>query len=140
MSKKQMSEMERAVGSEEHMEGACELLLLVSAVSVDAPGAAMCKTTVAGTDSYVQWLRKLVSGMEESTTYQEIFNKGVAIGLAKVRRKEARKLLVLAGKEHLGVPDAAVRRKLRTFDLNRLHLLARHVLRVRSWRDLLAVE
>jgi len=97
-------------------------------------------------EAMIQSVRKEVSEMEESITYQEILKKGEAKGeargeargVAKGRLEEARELLVLMGKERLGAPDAASRRKLRAIDnLDRLHELALVIGKARSWKDLL---
>jgi hypothetical protein len=90
-------------------------------------------------------IKKEVSEMEESITYQEIIKKGEARGEARGkaegRVEEAREFLVLMGTERLGPPDAASRRKLRAIDdLSRLHQLGLLTDKVGSWKELLAAK
>ncbi|MBI4566949.1 MAG: hypothetical protein HY719_00975, partial [Planctomycetes bacterium] len=53
----------------------------------------------------------------------------------------AREMVLTLGEERLGKPAAGVRRALNAIDDHRrLRLLARKVLRARSWRELLGGE
>lgn len=88
-------------------------------------------------NAVIQTIRKEVSEMEESITYQEILNKGQA----KWRLEEARDFLVLMGTNRLGPPTAAALRKLHAIeDLGRVHRLGLQINAVGSWKDLLAVK
>ena len=75
-----------------------------------------------------------VRKMRDSTTYQAILDEGRAEG----QTKEARKLLLLLGRRHIGEPDATVEAALQAItDLERLELLIERVLEVASWQELL---
>jgi predicted transposase YdaD len=83
-----------------------------------------------------------VQKMRDSTTYQFILDEGRAEGLikgeARGRADEARKMLLLFGRKHLGEPGAAVEAAVQAIsDLERLELLAERVTDVKSWQELL---
>jgi hypothetical protein len=86
-------------------------------------------------EAIIQSVKREVSEMEESITYQEIITKGKVEG----RLEEARQFLALMGASRLGPPSASVRRKLDAIDeLDRLHQLGLLIDKVQSWKDLLA--
>src|SRR5262245_28149895 len=85
--------------------------------------------------------------MRESVTYQAILEEGMAEGIAKgiaegVKKgavAEAKKLILLLGKERLGPPDTQTVATLEeTNDLNRLEEMWMRLLRANSWQELLA--
>jgi hypothetical protein len=72
--------------------------------------------------------------MKGSVTYQAILREGREEGALA----EARRMLLLAGAEHLGAPDAASRAALeRIQDVERLEKLITRVFRAADWRKLL---
>jgi predicted transposase YdaD len=72
--------------------------------------------------------------MKESVTYQAIMAKGIAQGLAE----EARRILLVQGEDRFGAPDAATRAALEAItDVAQLEQLARRLLHVSSWPELL---
>jgi hypothetical protein len=76
--------------------------------------------------------------MRDSTAYQMILDEGRAEGLTRGRSEEARKLLLLFGRKHLGEPGATVLAAVQAItDLGRLELLAERLTEVKSWQDLL---
>lgn len=84
-----------------------------------------------------------VPGMEESTTYQEIREKGEARGEARgeVRGRiaEARSLLFKFGGKRFGAPDASTQAALEAIaTIEELERLADRFLEVESWQELLA--
>jgi predicted transposase YdaD len=85
--------------------------------------------------SVIHELLKGVPGMEESTTYQEILEKGEARG----RITEARALLLKFGGKRFGVPDASTQAALEAItSIEELERLADRLLEVESWQELLA--
>jgi predicted transposase YdaD len=75
-----------------------------------------------------------VLAMKESVTYQAIVEEGKVEG----RTEEARKNLLLAGKELLGKPDAATRAVINGMtDLQQLEGLLQRACHVQSWQELL---
>ena len=83
--------------------------------------------------------------MKESTTYQAILEEGEAIGVAKGEAKgkaeEARKLLLLQGREQFGEPPAKIVAQLDALtDLVRLEALMVRLLHVKTWEELLGVN
>src|SRR5438132_13573649 len=79
-----------------------------------------------------------VIGMEESVTYQAILARGMAEGQAKGALEEARKTLVLLGRERFGAPRAKVREAIKGItDLERLERLQVRLLKAASWEELL---
>jgi predicted transposase YdaD len=80
-------------------------------------------------------LLKGVRGMEESVTYQEIIEKGMAKGEAN----EARRILLRVGTKAFGTPDEATQAAIAEIrDREQLEALAERVLEVKNWHELLA--
>jgi predicted transposase YdaD len=76
-----------------------------------------------------------VTTMEESSTYQYIVSKGVAKG----RVEGEKRLLLLMGRERLGPPDAETERAIEAITgIEQLEQLARRLMYVSSWEELLA--
>lgn len=76
-----------------------------------------------------------VHTMKDSVTYQAIVEEGVEKG----RLEEARQMLLDLGAERLGAPSEEVNAAIRRIaDLERLRQLARKLLRVATWEDLVA--
>jgi predicted transposase YdaD len=89
----------------------------------------------------VQSLLRGVMNMKESTTYQAILEEGEAIGEAKGKAEEARKMLLLQGRERFGEPSAKVVALLDAVtDLSRLEALLIRLLHVKTWDELLRVN
>jgi hypothetical protein len=85
----------------------------------------------------VQSLLRGVVNMKESVTYQAILEEGEAIGKAE----EARKMLLLQGREQFGEPSAKIVALLDAVtDLGRLEALAIRLLHVKNWAELLGVN
>jgi hypothetical protein len=85
-------------------------------------------------DALIDTLLQGVLAMEESVTYQKIIRKGKAEGKAE----EARKILLLLGRDHFGEPSAEVQAVLDALtDVQRLEELALRVHHVGSWQELL---
>ncbi|WP_227255080.1 DUF4351 domain-containing protein [Frigoriglobus tundricola] len=83
--------------------------------------------------------------MEDSTTYQEIFEKGVQMGLEKRMAQENRqlyqKVLLRQGTKRFGDPTPEIAAALEQItDLNRLDHLAERMLDATGWEDLLRSE
>jgi predicted transposase YdaD len=79
-----------------------------------------------------------VQKMRDSTTYQAILEEGFVEGETKGRATEARKLLFLLGRKHLGEPGATVEATVEAItDLPRLELLIDRLTEVKTWQDLL---
>jgi predicted transposase YdaD len=84
-----------------------------------------------------QLLRGVVS-MKESVTYQAILEEGEAKGRAEGAVDELRKVVLLQSRDRFGRPDAQVVAALEGIaDVERLEELARRLLRVGSWQELL---
>ena len=84
--------------------------------------------------------------MRESSTYQAILDegraegltRGRAEGLTRGRAEEARALVLELGSQRYGAPTEQVRATLLAIsDPHRLHSLARRLLDVSSWNELL---
>jgi predicted transposase YdaD len=76
--------------------------------------------------------------MEESTTYQAIIEKGAALGEARGRAEEARRLLLRLGQKQFGPPDEAIQAAVQAnTEVERLEDLAEQLLDVESWQELL---
>ncbi|HEV3384612.1 MAG TPA: hypothetical protein VG097_07345 [Gemmata sp.] len=97
----------------------------------------------------VQTLLRGVMNMKESSTYQAILEEGEAIGIAKGEAKgeakgkaeEARKMLLLMGRDQFGEPPAKIVALLAAVtDLGRLEALAIRLLHVKTWEELLGVN
>lgn len=86
----------------------------------------------------------LLSGvrqMEQSTTYQEIMERGAVRGRREGELTEARSMLLLIGGEKFGAPGPAVTAAVAAItDKARLEALARRVFAAASWDDLLATN
>ena len=75
-----------------------------------------------------------VMQMRESSTYQKILAEGEAEG----RIHEAQNMLLLVGEGRLGKPTASTQRRVRQIqDVNALENIARRILLVETWADLL---
>jgi predicted transposase YdaD len=80
-----------------------------------------------------------VVAMRDSSGYQVILNEGVALGVTKGRVQEALHILLLQGRDRFGEPDPSILAALTaTNDTERLEMLAKRILRVSSWEELLA--
>jgi predicted transposase YdaD len=85
-------------------------------------------------DALIEALLQGVLAMEESVTYQKILHKGRAEGQAE----EARRLLLLVGRDQFGEPSAEVQVALeRIADVGRLEALNLGLRHVSSWEELL---
>jgi predicted transposase YdaD len=82
-----------------------------------------------------------VVNMKESVTYQAILDEGEAIGVAKGKAEDARKLLLLQGRERFGEPSAKIVALLDAVtDLGRLEALLLRLLHAKTWEELLDVN
>ena len=93
----------------------------------------------------VQTLLRGVLSMKESVTYQAILEEGEAIGVikgeAKGKAEEARRMLLLQGRDLLGEPSAKIVAQLDAVtDLARLEALLLRVPHVKTWEELLGVN
>ncbi|HZV08071.1 MAG TPA: hypothetical protein VE999_23515 [Gemmataceae bacterium] len=88
-------------------------------------------------ESLVQRLLQGISTMKESVTYQAIIREGEAKGKAA----EARKMILMQGREKFGEPSSEVEAALSVLsDVNRLEDLGVRLLRVSSWEELLGLN
>ena len=83
--------------------------------------------------------------MKESVTYQAILEEGEAIGVAKGKAEgkaeEARKMLLLQGRDRFGEPSAKIVALLDAVtELRRLEALVIRLLHVKTWEELLGVN
>jgi hypothetical protein len=79
-----------------------------------------------------------VLGMEESVTYQAIIRKGAAMGEARGRAAEARRVLLRLGEKRFGRPAASVKAAVEAItDVERLEALIDQLLDAQSWQELL---
>ncbi len=94
----------------------------------------------------IRELLKGVSGLEESTIYQEILGKGEEIGRVKGREEgrvegreeEARAVLLRIGTKRFGAPEDQVRTAMEAIDsLETLEALIDRLLEVETWQELL---
>jgi hypothetical protein len=103
-------------------------------------------------EALIQTLLKGVSTMMESVTYRAILEKGKAEGEAKGKAEgeakgkaegkaeEARRILLILGRDQFGEPTASARTVLDGLDdLNRLEKLAKRLKQARSWQELLDI-
>ena len=75
--------------------------------------------------------------MKESVTYQAILEEGEAKGKAD----EARKMLLLMGRDRFGEPSAKIAALLDAVtDLSRLEALVIRLLHVKTWAELLGAN
>jgi predicted transposase YdaD len=89
----------------------------------------------------VQTLLRGVVNMKESVTYQAILEEGEAIGVVKGKAEEARRMLLLQGRDRFGEPPAKIVALLdAATDLGRLEALVLRVLHVKTWEELLGVN
>ena len=93
----------------------------------------------------VQSLLRGVVNMKESTTYQAILEEGKAEGVAKGvatgKAEEARKMLLLQGRDRFGEPSAKIVALLDALtDLRQLEALVIPLLHVKTWEELLGVN
>jgi hypothetical protein len=87
----------------------------------------------------IQTLLQGVVAMKESVTYQAILEEGEAKGEARGEANEARKILLLLGRDQFGEPSAKVRATLDGLaDVSRLEELTIRLKHATSWQDLLA--
>jgi hypothetical protein len=85
----------------------------------------------------IQSLLRGVVNMKESVTYQAILEEGEVIGGAK----EARRMLLLQGRDRFGEPSTKIMAHLDAMnDLSRLEALAIRLLHVKSWEELLGAN
>ena len=79
--------------------------------------------------------------MKESVTYQAILQEGRAEGRAEGEADEARKLLLLQGRDQFGEPSAKIVARLDTVtDLGRLEALVLRLRHVKTWEELLGAN
>jgi hypothetical protein len=79
--------------------------------------------------------------MKESVTYQAILEEGAAIGEARGKAEEARKILLLQGRARFGDPPPEVRAALDSMsDVRKLEELTVRLLQAASWQELLALK
>jgi len=97
----------------------------------------------------VQSLLRGVVNMKESTTYQAILKEGkaegkaigIAEGKAEGKAEEARKMLLLQGRDRFGEPSAKIVAQLDAVtDLARLEALGLRLLHVKTWEELLGAN
>jgi hypothetical protein len=93
----------------------------------------------------VQSLLRGLMNVKESDTYQAILEEGEAIGevkgKAKGKAEEARKMLLLQGRDRFGEPSAKILSLLNAVtDLNQLEALGIRLLHVKSWEELLGAN
>jgi hypothetical protein len=93
----------------------------------------------------IQTLLRGVVNMKESVTYQAILEEGEAIGVAKGEAKgkaeEARRMLLLQGRDRFGEPSSKIAALLDAMtDLGRLEALLIRLLHVKTWEELLSVN
>ncbi len=89
----------------------------------------------------IQTLLRGVVNMRESVTYQAILKEGMAEGKAKGKAEEARRVLLLLGREQFGEPSAKIVALLDAVtDLSRLEAMGLRLLHVKTWEDLLGVN
>jgi predicted transposase YdaD len=106
--------------------------------------AAFVLTGLRYPSDFVQHLFRGVKEMRESSTYQAIIEEGVAEGIAKGRAegeiKAATEILVDLGRKRLGNPNDDVLSALDAIKSpERLETMAKSVLDVESWSELLAI-
>jgi hypothetical protein len=93
----------------------------------------------------IQTLLRGVVNMKESVTYQAILKEGKAEGRAEGRAEgkaeEARRMLLLQGREQFGEPPAKIAARLdAATDVSWLEALAIRLLHVKSWDELLGAN
>jgi hypothetical protein len=89
----------------------------------------------------IQMLLRGVVNMKESVTYQAILEEGKAEGEAKGKAEEARRMLLLLGREQFGEPSANIAAQLDAVtDLGRLEALLLRLLHAKTWEELLDVN
>jgi hypothetical protein len=89
----------------------------------------------------LQTLLRGVVNMKESVTYQAILEEGEAMGEAKGKAAEARKMLLLLGRDRFGEPPAKIVALLDAVtELDRLEALMLRLLHVKTWEELLVVN
>jgi hypothetical protein len=89
----------------------------------------------------IESLLRGVITMKESVTYQAILEEGEARGLLKGKvegkAEEARRMLLLFGRDQLGEPSTEVQAHLNTLvDVNQLEVLAKRLRQVSTWEEL----
>jgi hypothetical protein len=88
-------------------------------------------------DALIETLLPGVLAMEESVTYQKIIRKGEARG----KTEEARRILLLLGRDQFGEPSAEVQAALDAVaDVSRLEELTLRLKHVSSWQELLGLH
>jgi predicted transposase YdaD len=86
----------------------------------------------------IETLLQGVLALEESVTYQKIIRKGKAEGRVEGKVEEARKILLMMGRNRFGEPSAEVTARLDAVtDLNRLEALIVRLYQATSWQELL---
>ena len=86
-------------------------------------------------------LLKGIQTMRDSVTYQAILEEGREEGRAEGQRKLAREILLSLGSDKFQPPSEEIQERILSMnDLSRLSHLARRVLHVESWQELLAED
>jgi hypothetical protein len=89
----------------------------------------------------IQTLLRGVATMKESVTYQAILEEGAAIGEARGKAAEARRMVLLMGRNRFGEPSARVKAALDAVtDLGQLEDLGIRLLQATSWEELLGLN
>jgi predicted transposase YdaD len=85
------------------------------------------------------YLLRGVLGMRESSFYQMILEEGEALGVAKGKVEEARRILFIIGWDRWGEPDPLVIEAIESLDdLGQVEALVKQTYRASSWEELLA--
>jgi hypothetical protein len=80
------------------------------------------------------------AGRELHPTYQAILEEGEAIGEARGKAEEARRILLLLGRDKFGAPSVNVQAALDALaDVNRLEELTVRLKHAASWQELLGL-
>jgi predicted transposase YdaD len=89
----------------------------------------------------IETLLRGIANMKESVTYQAILEEGEAIGEAKGKAAEARRMLLLMGRNRFGEPSVKVVAALDAVsDVTQLEELGVRLLHALSWEELLGLN
>jgi predicted transposase YdaD len=88
-------------------------------------------------DGFANSLLQGKSFMRESSTYQAILREGRAEGKAEGKAEEARRMLLLFGREHLGPPAPEFEMRVEAMiDVEQIEKLSKRLLGSSSWEEL----